>query len=1155
MAEMRDCPECGVTLPPDALRGLCPRCLMGAAFSVAATGPHRPSGGASRPDTPPVNLAEFRDAVLGLGLIDAPTLERLAAGAVGNVERLARDLVRAAHLTPHQAGALLQGKGRGLAIGRYLVLEKLGQGGMGVVFKARNRESRRVVALKILPPSFARDPDAVHRFRREFEVAAGLSHPNIVAAIDAAEDRGVQFLTMEYVNGHNLDDLVGAVGPLPIKLAINCAIQAATGLAAAHAGGIVHRDIKPANLMLDATGLVRVLDLGLARVISAASPLGRATAGPLTQTGAYLGTVDFMAPEQADDSKRADSRADIYSLACTLYFLLTGQAPFGGDSALKRLMAHQNQQAPSLHASRSDVPAALEAAYQTMMAKRPDDRPRSMVQVIELLQSCRSSSQEAREARSGLKRAFAETVLKRASPRGRERSPNASIYARPAPEDQLHVDPDLNLEDLVTDFREERPRPPLAEEKLPPLLPRGVVPPRPSSSSSPRPLVPILLGVLASSLAIGVFLRPTSRPEPAPGTGTAPMGIDAPKPSAAGSPLGESSGPAMQPDRPARETPTVPVTPPAPLRVLYTDEFNDAASGWAVNDSMGYADGAYYLEAQDTGQWAWNARGSLIHFSCEAVGRILRDKPGGRGSWGLLVLGRERGFQALIDNDAQLWIQPSFWTSDKRPGDPRIGPIVHPAIRPGNTFNTLRLNVRRRKLEVLVNNILVHDPIAIDWDLTPALVEIGLWCDAPRVRAEYDRIEIKELPPDGVPSGMSPIGSWAWQGDRRTDIQPGGMIKDNFWPKARWTQAGSILSLAFEDPGHPDRGTWVDRVELDQEGTHFRGGNQEGAGVSGFRIPPKAVLNSAGFVMVPVPAGAFDMGTSPAHVEAFLRAHPNARRDLFSDEQPVRRVRITRPFYLGATEVTVGEFRRFVEATGYKTEAERDGKGALTTGDAGNYVVDASLNWKSPGFEQSDEHPVVNVSWNDAKAFCEWLGRQDGKTYRLPTEAEWEYACRVGVSSRYANGDDPETLVAIGNVADATARDKYPAWITIVGRDDFVQTAPVAQFRPNALGIYDMTGNVWEWCSDRYDATYYGRGVEADPAGPEEGDWRVRRGGGWNYDPPSCRPTDRAADAPDRRLTFVGFRVARDFAPGELIPTPSPAPTAPSKEPSVQPPF
>jgi serine/threonine protein kinase/WD40 repeat protein len=402
------CPECGSVLRAEAPGGLCPKCLMAAAVARSRTAPGDELTGAgddvdvvfgpfpaepagARPKAP-VSLDEFRRAAQELGLIPAFELERFVAAAKGGVPDLARALVRAGKLTPYQAGALSQGKARGLLIGNYFILDKLGAGGMGVVFKARHRRLGRIVALKILPPTLARDKDLLSRFRREVDVAARLSHPNIVSVLDANEDRGVQFMTMEYIEGNDLDRLVRHGGVLPVDQALDCVIQAARGLEAAHAQGIVHRDIKPANLMIDGSGTLRVLDLGLARLVEASNPFSDTAAGPLTRSGTYMGTIDFMAPEQGVDSRRVDHRADIYSLGCTLCYLLTGRPPFDGSTVLARLMAHQERSPSSLLVARPDLPASADAVYLTMMAKKPGDRPASMSEVIEQLSQCRSSS-------------------------------------------------------------------------------------------------------------------------------------------------------------------------------------------------------------------------------------------------------------------------------------------------------------------------------------------------------------------------------------------------------------------------------------------------------------------------------------------------------------------------------------------------------------------------------------------------------------------------------------------------------------------------------------------------------------------------------------------------------------------------------------------
>ena len=188
-----------------------------------------------------------------------------------------------------------------------------------------------------------------------------------------------------YVEGRDLDDVVTTGGPMLVEHAVDCLIQAARGIEAAHALGIIHRDIRPGNLVFDATGTVRVLNLGLTHTIDANNPLRENAVAGLTQNGMDTGTVDYMAPEQAEESGRVDHRADIYSLGCTLYFLLTSREPFPGETVSKKIVAHREQEAPSLRAARPDVSMALEACYQKMLAKRPEDRPGSMTDVIALL--------------------------------------------------------------------------------------------------------------------------------------------------------------------------------------------------------------------------------------------------------------------------------------------------------------------------------------------------------------------------------------------------------------------------------------------------------------------------------------------------------------------------------------------------------------------------------------------------------------------------------------------------------------------------------------------------------------------------------------------------------------------------------------------------
>ena len=281
------------------------------------------------------------------------------------------------------------------------------------------------------------------------------------------------------------------------------------------------------------------------------------------------------------------------------------------------------------------------------------------------------------------------------------------------------------------------------------------------------------------------------------------------------------------------------------------------------------------------------------------------------------------------------------------------------------------------------------------------------------------------------------------------------------------------------------------------------------------RLEIQEIKNTVGMKLVFIPPGKFFMG-SP-------ESEPGREAQEVQHE-----VELTKGFYLGRHEVTVGQFKQFVLDTKYQTDGERDGKGAYGINDAGKIEeMHARFTWKSPGFAQTDEHPVVSISWSDAKAFCKWLSEKEKKTYRMATEAEWEYACRAGTKTAYMHGDDPEGLATVGNGADATARAKFAGWsIGIKGKDGHILTAPVGQFKANAFGLHDMHGNVWEWCEDWYEPNSYPKEKQVDPTGPATGKAKVQRGGGWSSDAKRLRSAARVGrHHSDYRGGYLGFRV------------------------------
>lgn len=259
-------------------------------------------------------------------------------------------------------------------IGQYRVIEKLGSGGMGSVYKAEHVKLQKLFALKVLSPDLVRNPQAVARFEREMIGVGKFEHSNIVRASDAGESDGQHYLVMEYVDGVDLDELQRTNGPLPVAAACEAIRQAACGLQHAHDQGLIHRDIKPSNLMLAKEGQVKILDFGLALLRDAP---GEAS---LTAAGRVMGTVDYMAPEQADSSHDVDHRADIYSLGSTLYKLLAGVAPFEDrqyNTLPKRLAALTTKNAPTVAKHRPDLPADLVSLVDRMLARQPDGRPAS----------------------------------------------------------------------------------------------------------------------------------------------------------------------------------------------------------------------------------------------------------------------------------------------------------------------------------------------------------------------------------------------------------------------------------------------------------------------------------------------------------------------------------------------------------------------------------------------------------------------------------------------------------------------------------------------------------------------------------------------------------------------------------------------------------
>jgi serine/threonine protein kinase len=333
------------------------------------------------------------DALLRAQLLSPDQVDEAARELLphfDSAETLGQYLVEVDWLTPYQLEMLLADRGDELLVGPFQVLDRLGEGGVSEVFKAWDSEHGRIVALKVLRQQFAGHSGMVHQFHREMKAITLLSHPNIVKTHDARSDGSIHYLAMEYIEGMDLGRFVGQVGPLSVEQACDYGRQAAQALQHAHQMGLVHRDIKPSNLFLvnaplpsqarerkGSDPVVKIIDWGLARCVrdpGEPASVMRDDSGTDFEKRSLVGTADFVAPEQARDPTLADIRADIYSLGCSLFYLLTGQPPFAGPTLMQKLLQHQEDEAPSLKKIRSDVPDELDTLVRRMMAKDPRDR-------------------------------------------------------------------------------------------------------------------------------------------------------------------------------------------------------------------------------------------------------------------------------------------------------------------------------------------------------------------------------------------------------------------------------------------------------------------------------------------------------------------------------------------------------------------------------------------------------------------------------------------------------------------------------------------------------------------------------------------------------------------------------------------------------------
>ena len=732
-----------------------------------------------------MSLNEYLTQVAGTGILSDRDLTELIQGLDENQRpqtavALSELLIQSGKLTSFQAHVISSGEAHPLQIGDYQILETIGSGGMGTVYKAIHQRMKRIVALKVIRSDLNHVPDRLKRFEREVQTAARLSHPNVVTAFDAGEDQGIHYLICEYIDGESLTQLVRESGPLNFSDALNCILQVAQGLEYAHGRGVIHRDIKPANILVDDQGDLKILDMGLARLQQSSEDLlADGSQTQLTSSQFFMGTIDYMAPEQARNTRLADHRSDIYSLGCTFYFLLTAKPVYNGETTVERILAHKDQPIPRLSDLSLQIPIEFDSIFEKMMAKDPDDRYNSVTELISDLAQFNSEH--------------------------------------------------LQNQTLTLPVREGQTK----------------EPGRKNWADSPTEVQPVDSGLTVFS--------------------------------------------------------------------------------------------AENLQEKQQSRSAKNRRILWGGIACAAV----------------------------------ILIGSFFW---------------NPPSQDSVSSNT-----------------------------------------------------------DG-----------AAQNHRSTPSQSYSLIA-----KQSQQEYAQKMKLPVSQS-----------VRLGAQGED-------------------ALLE-----MILIPPGEFMMGDRSQS--------PSAQ------DAPPHLVKITKPFYLGATEITHQQFRSFVYETNYETEAERNGGFGLENG---SWRQSTSYSWKYVGdLVLEDQSPALSISWNDADAFCKWLSESTEYQYRLPTEAEWEYACRAGSQTAWFFGTDEGEL------------GKYAWFSNNAGNKIY----PVKLKLPNPFGLYDIYGNEWEWCQDYYSATYYSESAVENPTGPAQGVERVQRGGGFLQPSGLLTSYTRRPGAPASAL-HGAFRIVREL--------------------------
>ena len=966
----------------------------------------------------PVALETFLSQLSSSGIVPEEKLKVVVSkkASFADGEAMALDMIKSRLLTKYQAEQILGGKGKSLTMGKYQILEKIGAGGMGQVYKAFHSSTERIVAIKVILGQGKINSEVVKRFEREVKAAAKLVHSNIITVFDADQADGRIFMVMEYIKGDDLGGLLRKKGQLSVSEVVDYILQAARGLKYAHDHGVIHRDIKPGNILVDSSGNVKIVDMGLAKLENQGD---EKTISMLTAPAAIMGTVDFMSPEQGFSSKNVDARADIYSLGATLFFLLARKVMFPGDSAFEKLLAHRESPIPSLSNSRAGITPDLEIAFMKMVAKKVEDRYASMAEVISTLSRLQTEIGESSVATEDVATNYfeggvpPETMEIESEVTNKGREGNKETVKQVGEKTLAHISgilqkayspgilmaagitglvllvflvllvlifflkPGTNVKEEIKAHIAE-----LAKLKLEEEAKAKQKRPLKKDTSAKEEVEDLGKGIKLDLVLIPAGMFKMGSPESEKGRSKAETlhEVTLTKPYYMGKyEVTQEQWEGVMGNNPSIGTKgaKLPVTD-----VSWEDcqEF--------IKKVNAKTNGGYRLPTEAEWEYACRA-GTTTAYS---YGDVITPKDVNYNIGKPVAIGsyKTNGF-GLYDMHGNVW----EWCEDRVAPYPE-GAVTDPKgaatgdrrVLRGGSF---RLNVSDARSSLRNVN---GSPSNRGDDLGLRLA-----------RSVDNKVEVVPPVPKPDPAAVMPA-----HGDL--------LVAPFSEAKAKEVQKSVAKSLQKKVEEVEDLGKGI---KLD---------------------------------LVLIPVGKFKMGDPGVNHE----------------------VTLTKQYYMGKYEVTQEQWEGVM--------GNNPSKGTI-----GAMV------------------PVTSVSWEDCQEFIKKLNTSTKGGYRLPTEAEWEYACRAGTTTAYSFGD-----VITPN--DANYQDSK------IGKP-----LAVGSYKPNAFGLYDMHGNVWEWCEDW--KADYPAGTVTDPKGPATGEKRVLRSGSFYYHDSAARSSNRGDSAPSYKNGNNGFRLAR----------------------------